>query len=412
MAVKINRKVDRSRIGYARRKKRGGNGVFAMLVLLGSVAAGGYLLLQTRLGGGIGFARREGTPTQGVAPTPTRSFDDFVKQAEAAEARGAYRSAIELFDQASRRRPNEPDLHRRVARLMVFLNQPEKAEARARKALELKADHAPSRAVLCMAVEWQKRFDEAIAECRAALELEPKLVEAHAYLAEALADKEDFSGALSSGQQALDLDAKNTDALRNMGYLYYVFGRYDTALEYFRRALDVNPNLPVVLVGMAKIHITWAAAGAETAVINGNADTAAQLLEQAIALDDQNAEAYERLGEAYRIRGEFEKSGLAFDKALKLEPERISAYTRRGVLRFQRYAFLGAIDDYTRAISLTRSISKTITPTDYTFLGYAQQLAGRCDAARLTMSDALQLSPDNEYLAASAREIEGRCAGK
>lgn len=408
----VDIKIDRSRGVYARRRRSSGGGWLAFIVLFGALIGGGYLLLQMRLGGGPSFALRSATPSPTIPVTPTRSFDDFVKQGAESELAGNYRRAIELYDQASRRRPNDPDLHRRVARLLILLNDPAKGELRARKALEIDTNHAPSRATLCMALEWQKRFDEAERECATALQLDPKLVEAHAYYAELQADREDLDGALKSAQEALDLDAANTDALRAMGYVYYVFGRYDTALNYYDRALAVNPNLPVVLVGKAKIYNTWAVAGANAGVIYANADAAIEALRAAIAIDEKNVEAYERLGEAYRIRGEFGKSSQVFDTAAKLDPSRISVYTRRGVLRFQQYAFLQAIEDYTTAISLSKALSQTISATDYTFLGYAQQLAGQCDAARVTMSDAMTLYPENGYLSASAQEIDQRCVGK
>lgn len=409
--MSLNLKVDRSRRGFARRRRRrGGGGWLALLVLLIALVGSGYLLLQVRLGARTNpFAAAQATQAPAVSPTPTRSFDDFLKQAQDAEQAGTYREAIALFEQASRRQPNNPDLHARIARLLVFLNEPAKGEQRARKALTIDVTHAPSRAVLCMSMEWQARIDEAIVECQLSLKADPNLVIGHAYLGEAYADKEDKDSALKSLQRALELDPRNTDALRNMGYLYEVFGQYETALSWYERALEVNPKLPVVLVGVAKIRNVWSLSTADPVVIKGHGAQAVYALTQTIKLDDKNAEAHEWLGESYRNLGEFEKSVVAFDQAVKLDPKRVTTYTRRGILRFQRYDYLNAVVDFTTAISLSREISRSVTVNNYTYLGYSLQLANRCDEARDIMTEAQAAYPENEGLRGSATEIDTRC---
>jgi tetratricopeptide (TPR) repeat protein len=408
----LNLKVDRSRRGFMRRRRRrGGGGWIALVVLLVALAGSAYLVLQMRLGLRANpFAAGQLTAPPAISPTPTRSFDDFLGQAEAAEKAGTYRAAIALYDQASRRKPNDPNLHARIARLYVFLNDPAKGEQRARKALTIDVTHAPSRAVLCMALEWQARIDEAIIECRLALKADPNLAIGHAYLAEALADKEDKDGALAALQRALEIEPKNTDALRNMGYLYEVFGQYETALSWYERALEVNPKLPVVLVGIAKIRNVWSISTTDPTVIKGHGTAAVYALTQTIALDKDNAEAYEWLGESLRNLGEFDSSILQFDKAVKLDPKRISTYTRRGILRFQRYDYLNATLDFTSAISLSREISRPVTVNTYRYMGYSLQLSNRCGDARALMTEAQGAYPSNDIIRDSTLEIDKRCA--
>jgi tetratricopeptide (TPR) repeat protein len=409
--MSLNLKVDRSRRALARRRRRrGGGGWLALIVLLIALVGSGYLLLQVRLGVRENpFAAGQRTVTPAVSPTPTRSFDDFLKQAQDAERAGVYRDAIALYEQASRRQPNNPDLHARIARLLVFLNEPAKGEQRARKALTVDVTHAPSRAVLCMALNWLERIEEAIVECELAIKSDPNLVIGHAYLGEAFADKEQKDNALKSLQRALELDPRNTDALRNMGYLYTIFGQYETALSWYERALEINPNLPVVLVGVAKIRNVWALSTTDPTVIKGHGVAAVYALTQTIALDDKNAEAHEWLGESYRNLGEFEKSVAVFDQAVKLDPRRITTYTRRGILRFQRYDYLNAVVDFTTAISLSREISRQVTVNNYTFLGYSLQLANRCDEAQQIMAEAQAAHPGNDGIRGSAAEIASRC---
>jgi tetratricopeptide (TPR) repeat protein len=401
--VKIDRKIDRSKTNFARRKKRG-SPLAGFLVLAAVLVAGGYLLVQMRLGNSFTLGRRQPTRTPTAQATPTRNADDFLRLAEASENDGDYRKAIEWYDQAGRRRPNDPDLHRRVARLLVFLNDPVRAEQRARKALEINPNHASSKATLCLAIEWQKRIDEAIVECEAAIQLDPKLSIAHAYLAETLADKAATSGgsdiapALVAAQQAVDLDPKNVDALRNLGYVNDIFGRYDNAIFNYQRALEISPNMPHVLNGLGRVYYTV-----------GRADSAIETFRRVIRIDDKNAEAYEWIGLAQTAIGEFEKARLNLDKAVELDPNRLTALTRRAGLRFGRFDYEGAIQDYTAAISLSQKISETLTVIDYRRLGFAYQKIDDCDSATRSWDKALALSPNDQATIDDVQEGYRRC---
>ena len=383
-----------------------------MVIVLAAVVGIGWLLLQVRLGSGPSFSSRAPTPRPTVVVTPTRSVDEFMRAASEAESNGDYRSAITALDQASRRRPSDVSLHSRIARLYVMLDDSAQGELRARKAISIDPSFGDAHAVLCAALDRQKRYEEAEVECELAVQLSPELAYAHVASAELAVDRSEFEAAQKFIDRALELNPQDTDAMRASGYLRYVQNDFDAALDIWQRALAINPNLPVVLVDVAKIYITWSWAGANAKTIYANADAAIDALRRTVAIDDKNAEAYERLGEAYRIRGEFGKAAVVFDKAVELAPGRSTAYTRRGVLRFQQYAFLQAIDDFTMAMTLTAKISTTLSATDYTFLGYSQQLAGRCDDARATMNSALSVYPNDGSLAAASSEIDGRCAGR
>ncbi len=407
----VDIKIDRSRSGFLRRRRRNG-GSAALIIVLAAVAGIGWLLLQTRLGDGPSFSSKSATARPTVVVTPTRSVDEFLRAGTNAESSGTYRSAMAALDQASRRRPSDAALHSRIARLHVFVNELVLGEQRARKAVALDPQNAAAHAALCMTLDRQKRYDEAEVECDLAVQLAPDLVLARAVAAELSVDRGDFDAAQKHIDAALQREPNNTDVLRAQGYMHYIKGDFDAALAAWRHALDVNPNLPIVLVDIAKVYIMWAWASANATDIYSNADAAIELLRAAVAIDDRNAEAYERLGEAYRIRGEFGKAAVVLDKSVELDSTRPTAFTRRGVLRFQQYAFLQAIDDFTMALSLTKQISGTLSATDYTFLGYSQQLAGRCSEARTTMNSAIELFPGDGSLVASAQEIDGRCAGQ
>lgn len=385
--------------GFGRRRRSNSGAVWAFLFVVAALVAGGYLLVQTRLGNGIQIGRNVRTPTPLPVATATRSVEDFIRLVNEATARGDYRGAIDNLDKASRRRPNDPDLHRQAARLLVFLGQPAKAEQRARKALEIDPNHVPSRAALCMALEWQKRIPEAITECQAALAADPNYATAHAYLAEAQADSGDFNLARATAQQAVDLEPQNVDALRNLGYAYDMFGQHDTALYHYRRALEISPNMPHVLNAVGRIYY-----------ILGQSSNAVKSFKRVIEMDPDNSEAYWRLGTVYQVvLGDFPSARIALDQSIELDPLNVKALTQRGSLNFQVKNFFGAVDDFTRALTTSQQISETLTPVDYLNFGFALQWTQQCDKAIPMFDKVLELAPTDETLAENVEVGYRRC---
>jgi tetratricopeptide (TPR) repeat protein len=362
------------------------------LFVITALVAGGYLLVQTRLGNGIQLGRNVRTPTPAPVATATRSVEDFLRLADDATARGDYRAAIDFYDKASRRRPNDPEPHRKAARLLVFINQPVKAEQRARKALEIDSNHLPSRAVLCMAMEWQKRIADAIAECQAVVAADPTYATGQAYLAEALADSGDFASARSTAQTAVDLEPDNADALRNLAYVYDVFGQYDTALYHYQRTLERSPNLPHVLTAIGRIYF-----------VTGQTANAIKTLKRVVEMDPQNADAFLQIGRVYRFIGERGQAMEALDRAVELDPLNVRPLTERALLNFQMRDYFGSVDDYTRALTTSQQVSGTLTAIDYLYYGFAYRWIQECDKARDMWSKSLELAPTDE-------EIQGNIA--
>ncbi len=328
-------------------------------------------------------------------------MDSFIRAAEEAAAQGDYRTAIDAYDRASRRRPNDPDLHRRAARLLVFIGQPERAEQRVRKALEIDPNHLPSRAVLCMALDWQKRIAEAIAECQAVVAADPNYATGYAYLAEALADSGDFNAARTAAQTAVDLEPNNPDALRNLGYVYDVFGQYDMARYHYERTLARDPNMPHVLSAIGRIFY-----------VTGRTADAIKLFERVIEMDPQHAEAYQQLGMVYRFIGERQKARQALDKAIELEPTRVRALTERALLNFQVRNYFGAVEDYTRALTVTQQSGASLSAIDYLYYGFAYRWIQECDNARAMWTKSLELAPGDQEIRANVEAGLAACSGR
>lgn len=383
-------------IGSRRRRNRGSGIAWLVLFLAGVALLGGYAVVQERLGRGVRLGGADAPPLPTV--TPTRAVEDFVALARQAYEQGNYRSAISFYEQAARRRPNDARLYAEPARLMVFLGQAPKAEQRARRALEIDPSSVLARAVLCMALDWQGRVNEALTECRAAVEMDPNSSIARAYLSEALTDSGNFAAARDEARRALELDPRNADAMRNLGYSYEIAGDYSQAIYYYEETLKLNPNMPHVLIAIGRSY-----------TILGQPPRSILYYKRVIDLDPQHAEAYDRMGGAYLAIGEHDLARAALNKAIELDPMRLTAFTRRGLLNFQQRRYESAVDDYVRAITTSQIISGTITAADYLYLGFAYQWTDRCDEAVQAWNQALARAPGDESIARNVAVGMRRC---
>lgn len=97
-----------------------------------------------------------------------------------------------------------------------------------------------------MAAEKLNRISEAESDLRKILEREPNNAEVLNALGYTLADKTDrYDEALAFVDRALRLRPKDHFILDSMGWVHYRLGRYEEAVKYLRRALDLKKDAEV-----------------------------------------------------------------------------------------------------------------------------------------------------------------------
>ena len=206
-----------------------------------------------------------------------------------------------------------------------------------------------------------RQIDDAIISFQTAASCDPKLFEAHVALAEAYVQKGNDALALLSYEEALRLQpndpgvmrvagslylrhqlndkalplfqklvARNADdaAIRaDLGGLYGAIGDLSSAEEQFRKALDLQPNHPPALTGLANLQLK-----------NGRPEEAVPLLEKAILLVPSAHEPHFLLGSAYNGMDRFEEAVQELTTAIQLggsDPEiyyhLVRAYGRLGL---------------------------------------------------------------------------------
>ena len=140
-----------------------------------------------------------------------------------------------------------------------------------------------------------------------------------------------------------------------------------------------------------------------------NTAEATKAFEHIIAIDDQNAEAYSRLGVVNMTIGEYSESLKMHDKAVELEPGRAWFWTNRAWLNYRRYFFPEAAADYAKAVAASKTSQEILKPIDYLRYGYALTEAKQCDEGRAMLTKAVEMAPGDQTFIDTQTAGLGNC---
>jgi len=189
-------------------------------------------------------------------------------------------SAIRYFQQATEKDPAfaEPLVGMADANLMLALNM--------------------------VAIDRDEGIGKAIGYLDQALKLDPDLADAH--VAKALIKQvnfRDFVGAELDLKRALDTDPKHITALRRLGTIYGLQGRYDEAMETFQKIIDRDPlNTPTYS------NYSYNALAA------GNLQVAEEMIGKVLEFSPKSVFANFQLARVFMAKGELAEAKQAIER--------------------------------------------------------------------------------------------------
>jgi len=129
---------------------------------------------------------------------------------------------------------------------------------------------------------------------------------------------------------AIAMDENNAEAFNNLGFLYYNVGYPDKAREFFKKALEIDPenakaesNLKVVENTLEGEKQSKVMALNQKAVKEGagkNFEKAHEYFNEALEIDPGYAETYNNLAYLYYMEGDMENAEKYFLKTLEIDP--------------------------------------------------------------------------------------------
>jgi tetratricopeptide (TPR) repeat protein len=149
----------------------------------------------------------------------------------------------------------------------------------------------------------------------------------------------------NSFKQSLALDPKAVPALAYLGITYAERGLYDNALNFYQRAIALNPQLGTLQYLVADTIIRSSV---------GDTSQAEKYLKRAIELDPNLAAAYLSWGQL-RVRAhQYAEAAPLLERAVSLQPELLEAHYQLGrvLLRLKR------TDEANRELAIFKTLSE------------------------------------------------------
>ena len=345
-------------------------------------------------------------------PTPTRSPESFLTEAQALYDEGKLLPAIEAYQAAINASPQDSTLYVALARVQVFAGQYEEAEKNAKNALLLNPNNALAHGVLAWALDFQGKSGDAQSSIQEALRLDPNNALVHAYYVEVLVSTgfEGFEKAAEESRVALALDPNLVETRRARALILEATGNYEEAIAEYQAAISINPNIPVLYVGLGlNYRILQVYDEAVAAFTRANA------LNPADPLPDLY------ISRTYATTGEFAKSLQYAESAVQDRPDSASLRGNLGVMYYRNFYWNEAIQQlgYTIYGGLTEDgveiegiplVNDPLVAEYYYTYGLALARTNQCGEA-LPLAQMLQTRvPADENAVFAASEINRICS--
>jgi len=267
-------------------------------------------------------------------PTPTRSPESFVTEAQALYEEGKLLPAIDAYQSAISASPQDASLYVALARIQVFAGEYEEAQKNAENALLLNPNNALAHGVHAWALDFQGNNGEAQASIKEALRLDPNNALIHAYYVEILISSgfEGIEKAIDESKVALALNPNIVETHRARALLLEATTNYEEAIAEYLAAIDINPNIPDLYIGLGlNYRVLQVYDDAVTAFTRANALNPA----------DPYPDLY--ISRTYATIGEYAKSLQYAETAVQDRPDDASLRGNLGVMYYRNFFWPEAI---------------------------------------------------------------------
>ena len=141
--------------------------------------------------------------------------------------------------------------------------------------------------------------------------------------------KSDKINAASAFKLAADLNPENPYYNNSLAYAYVKAELYDDAIEYYQKAIKLNPDSEWT-------SIVCHALGAIYAEIKGNYDAAEASFNAGMILDPKNVDIQLSLGDLYMSQNDLDKAIKTYCDAIAVDPINFLTYAKAGLALWEK----------------------------------------------------------------------------
>jgi len=216
------------------------------------------------------------------------------------------------------RAPANEDLHYVSAYLLFRTRQYEASMKELTAAYVMKQDDWRLHQLFALCFVEQKNNSYSEQEFARAIKLNPENAELYYQLSRLYYTEQRFSEALDASSRAVAISPNYAEAYDNMGLCYKANGDIPQAIESFSRAINLTER--------AGNKDPWPYINFAVLLEAQSPGSAISLLEQAVSIDPQNADANYYLGRSLLQNGQAENAQKYFEKTIAIDPACASAY--------------------------------------------------------------------------------------
>lgn len=157
---------------------------------------------------------------------------------------GEYKKALEFYQEAAEKSPDNAESWYGLGSCYVGLEQPPEAITAFKEAIRTSPDKTRAHYYLGKYYQSLGRYEEAIESYQAALGINRDFGPAYIGLAEIYSGQKRINDEKEAIEQLLRIHPDYASSHYNIGITYEKLGRYRDALKAFKRALEINPEMP------------------------------------------------------------------------------------------------------------------------------------------------------------------------
>lgn len=291
---------------------------------------------------------------------------------------GYWKDSTTLFGRALAIAPDNPRMRTALGAELSRLGDLDAAEAQFRRSLSI----TKTKSALCglgHVLLQKKRPQEALACFLKALDMSPAYYDAWFYGGLTLLEMQQYTEAEAYLRKALEFrqNPRQPDALFALAVCMRQQGRFDEAIGYCQRALQMDPTMSGAQLDMGLLLLG-----------KHRYSEAVHNFTEAIRLTPQMAQAYVGLGEALSGSGKSEEGLAAFRKAVDLAPNLAAAHLALAAALATRADYRGAVDEYTKSVAIEPDFAA------WNNLGEAQENLGDLAGAEASYRKSIAMRSD------------------
>lgn len=308
-------------------------------------------------------------------PIVAQSAETVPEAGIAAESKGHWADAIEVYQQALKNNPDQPHLWLRIADIEARRGNLNASAAALNQAIHYSPKDAALYVKLSETHAAAKNPKAALAAIDQAVMLEPrnlKYLQARASLA---SWAQDYAKSADSYSRILALEPGSAEATLGLARNQVWQGNLDQAAVNYKRYVDGHTGDRAALKEYINVETKrkqYASAlellnvyrqrfgatpelwlqTADIQAVAGNPKGVAEALEQATRLAPADGKLYQRLSQSYAVAQDGKAALAAINHAVQLEPNNIEYLRARGVLAAWNRDYTMAADSYSRVLAI------------------------------------------------------------